>query len=238
MNEPGCSCSAASVPHADACTSSPRSEESADSASSQGGTETAAHEYTGDICEDCNGIGHVASYAGVLTCTICYGSGRHPTWRDLYDREMATAAKLRAELSRERESRQRDRRDLTAERDAAVREIREAQVRAAEARNLARAEIDGDLAQRDRWHAEDMDHLLTLLDANLPCDQSRHDQMREDELAWFALRLVGVQVDPDGSEWDLELRNCPACGSTLSLLRSVADKARAWNAQRRGKVQP
>lgn len=50
------------------------------------------------------------------------------------------------------------------------------------------------------------------------CPQETHDRMRNDDVTWPQLAIVGYQDDGAGGR--LELRNCP-CGGTIA--RPVAD---------------
>lgn len=54
---------------------------------------------------------------------------------------------------------------------------------------------------------------------NTNCTRASHEALKLDRARWEALRLKGVQEDPEG---DLELRNCDACGSTLAIEMQVA----------------
>lgn len=47
-----------------------------------------------------------------------------------------------------------------------------------------------------------------------------HEAAKADLVKWEQLPRVGVQEDGEGSAW--ELRNCPACCSTLALNISEA----------------
>lgn len=52
------------------------------------------------------------------------------------------------------------------------------------------------------------------------CPQETHDRMRNDDVTWPQLAIVGYQDDGAGGK--LELRNCP-CGGTIA--RPVAEGA-------------
>lgn len=55
------------------------------------------------------------------------------------------------------------------------------------------------------------------------CPVETHEEMKRDEIAWRAMRLVGVQdiaADDHGPAERLELRNC-SCGSTLARVLEV-----------------
>lgn len=60
----------------------------------------------------------------------------------------------------------------------------------------------------------------------MTCTVATHEAIKLDDAAWFALPLRGIQR---GCGLDLELRDCPACRSTLAREigeESAEDKAR------------
>lgn len=212
MNEPRSSCPEASPALAASSPSLPIDR----SASPDAG------ETSGQVCDTCGGSGVTVDGDDAEQCATCRGTGRHPTWRDLYDREMATSASLRAALATERRNltaANQERWRLTRELESAQHEAHKAVSERHEAVGIARSQLNDELVRRDREHAEDVAELLRLLDANAPCGQERHGAMRMHDQAWSAMRRIGVQRDAEDDCYDLELRNCPACGSTIS--RSV-----------------
>ena len=212
MNEPRSTCPEASPPIAASSPSLP-----IDSSASQGASETPGKDH--EQCSECDGAGFQSKCAAdegsrQAVCDACAGTGQSPTWRELYDRESERAwlreRDLRWEVSSLRGSiaAQAEQIDRAS---AANRQLYDIALRA---QATVREAVSRALDARDAEHAADMAEVLRLLSASGPCDQARHCAAKDHDEVWQAMRLVGVQRDEyDG---DLELRDCPACRSTIA----------------------
>ena len=207
MNEPRSTCPEASPPIAASSPSLP-----IDSSASQGASETPGKDH--EQCSECDGTGIDSLAIDYTACDTCAGTGRSPTWRELYDRETERAwlreRDLRWEVSSLRGSiaAQAEQIDRAS---AANRQLYDIALRA---QATVREAVSRALDARDAEHAADMAEVLRLLSASGPCDQARHGAAKDHDEVWQAMRLVGVQRDE--YEGDLELRDCPACRSTIA----------------------
>lgn len=212
MNGPRSSCPDASAPIA---ASSPNLPIDQASASPDGG-ETSGQDR--EPCSECAGLGFVTDNhdeESHYECVACDGTGHVPTWRELYDRATSRAARresdMRYEIARGAETIAHQACQL----DRAAEANRQLYAIALQAQATVREAVLIAEAAQDVVHRAELAEVIRLLSAHGPCDQARHDAAKEHDAVWAAMRLVGVQVDEDG---DLELRDCPACKSTIARL--------------------
>lgn len=187
-----------------------------DRSASPDGGETSGQDR--EPCSECDGLGFVTDNHDEdahRECFACAGTGHSPTWRELYDREASRAALLSRDLAAVRAARESQRAAHDAQMARAAEANRQLFEIAVAAQTTMREAVRIAEEAQDVAHRAELAEVIRLLSAHGPCDQARHDAAKEHDAVWAAMRLVGVQVDEDG---DLELRDCPACRSTIARL--------------------
>lgn len=135
--------------------------------------ETVEPSYAGDPCDYCGGEG---TDANAKPCPICEGTGRHPSWQDLYHRARALAARIESRLNAQVSSLEQS---VRYERDAA----------AAKARDYA-AYMDSARATMDRGR-----EMIDKLERDLERARKRAESaVREVEDLQRQLRLASRRI--------------------------------------------